>query len=79
MRARALLLAPFRLLWTLIKVVFWPAVFVAAAWWLLPGSWALAITWVIGLYLAVVLLIFRAAWREKSFRRSLDLLIRKGR
>jgi hypothetical protein len=74
MRARAVLLAPFSLLWTTVKALFWPAVIVALAWWWLPDSWARGVSFVVGCYLVLAFLVARAAWRRKSARNAFDVI-----
>lgn len=81
MRAKNLLLLPFLVLWWLAKLVALPAAVILLTWWLLPDSWLPAVATVSLVYLAVVLLLFRAVLRGKvrSLARGAVLVRQDGR
>jgi hypothetical protein len=65
-------LLPFVLAWSLLRLLFWPVVLIAVAWWLVPdGSvWFLIVAGAALVYLAGALVAFRAGAR--GMLRSLD-------
>lgn len=69
------------MIWWLAKLVVLPAAVVVLTWWLAPDSWLAPVTTVCVVYLAVVLLLFRAACRGKvrSLTRGAVIVRQHGR
>lgn len=80
MRTQKLLLLPFSITWTFVKILFWPALILTLFWWLAPHSWAVTVTWFVGGYLLIVLWFWRRVLRGqvRSMSRGTVLVKPKG-
>lgn len=65
MRVRSLALLPFSLLWSLVKLLFWPGVIVAFCFYVLPASWFVFVLAAAGGYVVAVLLVWKVMARGK--------------
>jgi hypothetical protein len=81
MKVWALLALPLLIAWQLVMLAFWPVLLIVVAWWLLPSGVAAFVTWLVVIYLVVVLQVFRLAWRGKvrSMARGTVRVRRGGR